>query len=57
MKKKKNKKNKSGIRMALNISGEPVLIGFKDWLILAHPESFSKKGCFEPQQNELKLKN
>ena len=57
MKKKKNKKNKSGIRMALNIRGEPVFIGFKDWLILAHPESFSKKGCFEPQQNELKLKN
>ena len=36
--KKKKKKKKSGIKMALNISGEPVLIGFKDWLIISHPE-------------------
>jgi hypothetical protein len=31
----KKKKKKGGIKMALNIGGEPVLIGasFKDWLM------------------------
>jgi len=36
---KKNKKKKhggikhGGIRMALNTGGEPVLVGYKEWLI------------------------
>ena len=31
---KKHKKKKSGgLRMALNAGGEPVLIGYKEWLI------------------------
>jgi succinyl-CoA synthetase alpha subunit len=40
--KKKKKEKKNGIKMALNIGGEPVLIGasFKDWLM--HLENFNK---------------
>jgi len=30
---KKKKKKKGGLKMVLNAGGEPVLIGFKDWLI------------------------
>ena len=31
--KKKKKKKGGGLKMALNAGGEPVLIGFKDWLV------------------------
>jgi|APCry1669189241_1035207.scaffolds.fasta_scaffold146096_3 hypothetical protein len=32
-KKKKHHGKRGGIKMALNIGGEPVLIGYKEWLI------------------------
>ena len=31
--KKNKKKRRGGIKMALNTGGEPVLIGYKEWLI------------------------
>jgi hypothetical protein len=33
MKKHKKKKKVGGLKMALNTGGEPVLIGFKEWLL------------------------
>jgi hypothetical protein len=31
--KKKKKKKKGGLKMVFNVSGQPVLIGFKDWMV------------------------
>jgi hypothetical protein len=33
MKKKKKKSKSGGLKMVLNSSGQPVFIGFKDWLV------------------------
>jgi hypothetical protein len=32
MKKRRKKKKKGGLKMALNSSGQPVLIGYREWL-------------------------
>lgn len=32
MKKRKKKKKHGGLKMALTASGQPVLIGFREWL-------------------------